>query len=409
MTKTVWLKWTGQILLILLITLLLLEGLTRLIWWNKTTVVLFDRPLNLLPLPLLTAEQAQTLTAWSQNGDNYVRFDPLLGWSHTPGVSTELAGVRFTANSIGVRSLREYAPEPPPGIIRLAAFGPSFTHGDEVTDQETWAAQLEQARPEVEVMNWGVGGYGTDQAFLTYQSKGAVYRPQVVIIGIEEENPARNVNRFRPFYRAGTGLPLTKPLFIPGPAGLTLLENPFATFADFYQTVLNEPERFLAQVCPHDFFCDPAQYETRPFDFLASYRFARTLAFEIGRQPPAVDLESSTYPMTVTLQLVQLFIETVGRNGAVPVILIFPEMATLYAYDAGKLPPYHLGVVTLRDQGVLVIDLAGALAEARKARDLDYQDFFASEGGHYNALGNEVVAQTLLWHLCGAGIVTGCP
>ena len=398
----------AQILLILLITFLFLEIATRWVWRNDQTVDLFNRRIVLLPAPLVTEAQAERLAQWSQEPGRYVRFDPVLGWSHTPGVVTELDGATFTTNSIGVRSLREYEPLPPPGVMRLAAFGPSFTHGDEVNDDQTWAAQLEQIRPDVEVMNWGVGGYGTDQAFLTYQTQGAAYHPQVVIIGFEEENVARNVNRFRPFYRPGTGLPLTKPVFVEDADELVLFENPFDDFDNFYRTVLDHPNQFIDQVCPQDFFCDVTRYQAHRFDFLATYRFMRTLVYEIGQGQTLAEKETQPYPTTITFQVVQLFLEEAVRNGATPIVLIFPEISTMFNYDNGKLPSYHLGVVALRDRGVLVIDLVGAFAEAKRTQNLDYQDFFVSESGHFNSLGNEVVAQTILWHICQAEILSDC-
>jgi hypothetical protein len=334
-----------------------------------------------------------------------------LGWSINPGVSQELRGVIYTANSSGVRSLKEYDPLPPPGIIRLAAFGPSFTHGDEVGDDQTWEAQLEQARPELEVMNWGVGGYGTDQAYLRYKTEGAAYQPHIVIIGFEEENTSRNVNRFRSFYRPGTEFPLTKPVFITDTNGLILLENPFTSYDDLYQALFYEPNRFIETVCPHDIFCDEAVYQAHPLDVLAGYRFFRTLAYEIDlRQKAGVSEKHfrQSYEAEITLGVIRLFVEDVIRNGALPIVLVFPEQATLSEYDSGNLPAYHLGVVTLRDRGVPVIDLAGAFAEAKRTQGLEYQDFYASEGGHYNALGNQVVAQTVMWHLCGEGLLSDC-
>jgi hypothetical protein len=75
----------------------------------------------------------------------------------------------YVSNSAGIRSNREYNLIAPPGVTRIVAFGDSFTHGDEVPNQETWEYLLEQSRDEVEVMNFGVQGYGADQAYLRYK------------------------------------------------------------------------------------------------------------------------------------------------------------------------------------------------------------------------------------------------
>ena len=108
------------------------------------------------------------------------------------------------------------------------------------------------------------------------------------------------------------------------------------------------------------------------------------------------------------MEVIQAFIEEVVRNGAIPIVLVFPEKDTVSDYEHGVLPPYHTGVVALRDRGVQVIDLAGAFAEVKQSQHLEYQDFYASEGGHFNELGNRVVAQTILWHLCGEALLKDC-
>jgi hypothetical protein len=83
------------------------------------------------------------------DGTWYQRIDPELGWITIPGATTGDAGITAT----GIRATREYAATPPRGVVRIAAFGDSFVHGDEVASGETWAAALERALPGVEVLN----------------------------------------------------------------------------------------------------------------------------------------------------------------------------------------------------------------------------------------------------------------
>lgn len=396
-------------LLVLLLTLLLLEVTTRLVWWNRPAASLFGRQVTLLPRPLVTAEQVGILEEWSASPVHYVRFDPVLGWSITPATTAEWEGTVYTSNSIGIRSQREYSLEKPAGVTRIAAFGPSFTHADEVQGHETWAAQMEQARPDLEVMNWGVGGYGTDQAFLRYQTQGAAYRPDIVIIGFEEDNFNRNANRFRPFFRPETGLPLPKPVFIAGENGLELVANPFPDLDTFKTTLLDRPERFLALLCPHDFFCDPEQYRPAPLDVFTSYRFFRTLAYRVSRPAPAGPPPFQNPALQrVNYLLLQAFVAEVARNGAIPIVLIFPELKSIRQHEAGQPTDYQGAVDLLHQQGLPVIDLAAAFVAAKKNEGLDYPAYYASEGGHFNGRGNGVVAQAVLWHLCSQGLLQNC-
>lgn len=294
-----------DITLIALLILLLLELVVRVIWWNQPMITVFDRQLRLLPLPLVTERQTEILTGWGNNPNRYLQFDPVLGWSIRPNARAEgQDGIIYTANSAGIRSLREYPPEPSAGITRIATFGPSFTHGDEVPDDATWQAQMERARPDLEVMNWGVGGYGTDQAFLRYETRGVAYRPDIVIIGFEENN-------------------------------------------------VNEKER-------------------------------------------------------VNWPLIKMFVEEVARNNSIPIILVFPERASIEAYEDGQWTFYEAGVAFLRGQGLQVIELPPAFFRDKTAKDLSYSDYYVADGGHFNELGNYIVSQTVLTDLCQQGILASC-
>jgi hypothetical protein len=404
------LQLAGRVALMLLAIGLLLEIVTRLAWWNDRPLALFDRQIMLLPLPLATEAQIEILEEWSKDTNTYLQFDPILGWSIKPSVTAEWEGHSYTSNSIGLRSLREYSLVAPEGVTRLAAFGPSFTHGDEVQGDETWEAQLEQARPDLEVMNWGVGGYGTDQAFLRYQTQGAAYRPDIVIIGFEEDNLSRNVNRFRPFFRPGTGLPLTKPVFVDGENGLVLVENPFDNFETFQDTLLNQPDRFLDMLCPHDFFCQRDRYQPLGLDAWHSFRFFRTFVSELEQPDQSkTSLIQEPYVQRVNFLLIQMFVEEVVRNGSIPLVLIFPELSSIQTHEAGGVTDYAAAVTLLREQNIQVIDLAPAFAHDKTSQNRIYADYYASEGGHFSALGNRVVAETLLWHLCSQGLLTSCP
>lgn len=404
-----WLKDFVSLLLMGLITLLLFELTARLVWWNERPLTLFDKTIALLPVPLATESQLEILNEWAGRSDTYLQYDAVLGWSIRPATTAEWEGSTYSSNSIGLRSNREYALPPPVGVTRIGAFGPSFTHGDEVQGDETWQAQLEQLRPEVEAMNWGVGGYGTDQAFLRYQTQGAAYHPQIVIIGFEEDNLGRNVNRYRPYFRNTTGLPLTKPVFALRNGQTTLIENPFADFETFYDTLRDTPVRFLALTCPDDFFCRTEQYQPLPLDIFYSFRILRTLWFELTRPAsPETALIDDPYVRQVNLGVLQTFVQEVVKNGATPIVLIFPELSSIQTQESGGVTPYAAAVETLRQQGVQVIDLAPAFVSDKISQNRFYSDYYASPGGHFNALGNQVVAQTVYWHLCSQGYLLDC-
>lgn len=385
---------------VLFFTLLLLEIATRIIWWGTPTIEVGDKDIDLLPVPLVTEAHLDTLKEWSLSSESYLIFDPVLGWSIRPNAVAEKEGITYSSNSIGIRSLREYDLTKPENVTRIAAFGPSFTFADEAPDHLTWAALMEQARPDLEVMNWGVGGYGTDQAFLRYQTQGIAYKPDIVLIGYEDNNRYRNVNTFRPFYKSETDLPLVKPIYTIEQNELTLVNSPFDQFDPFYDTLLNDPNHFLDLTCPQDYFCERQRYQSLPLDRAATFRFFRTLDDTLDLTP-APEIERPD-PEAITLRLLETFAGEVLSQESTPILILFPQQDKLLSdFEKGKSGHAHEFIPAIQAKGGHVIDLYQAFVEAKQQQNLRYEDYFVhgAEGGHYTELGNTIAAQAILEYL----------
>lgn len=156
-----------------------------------------------------------------------VIYDANTGWAFRPN-STRQAGT-FTINSAGFRSMRDFARSPLADTLRIALFGDSFTAGDDVSDEETWAHQLEVTLNagglRAEVLNFGVGAYGMGQAYLRWRHLGSQFAPDIVIFGLQPENLQRNVNIFRQLLH-GSGPAFSKPRFVLIDGELQLLNSP---------------------------------------------------------------------------------------------------------------------------------------------------------------------------------------
>ena len=57
----------------------------------------------------------------------------------------------------------------------------------QVNNGETWQDYLEQMRDDVEFLNLGLPGGGTDQAFLRWKQDGIQFKSHIVILGIWPE------------------------------------------------------------------------------------------------------------------------------------------------------------------------------------------------------------------------------
>jgi hypothetical protein len=108
--------------------------------------------------------------------------NPNLGFVHAPNTDACLMGVDVRINSQGLRD-REYSLAKPPGVYRILMLGDSTTLGWGVSAGETAAKLLErQLGPQFEVINAGVGNYGTVQESAYYKTRGRLFHPDLVIL-----------------------------------------------------------------------------------------------------------------------------------------------------------------------------------------------------------------------------------
>jgi hypothetical protein len=113
------------------------------------------------------------------------RYHPVLGWTNEPGyVSDRAVPFQITINSIGLRGAREYSRDASPGVTRIALFGDSLAFGEEVDDDETIGAHLERQRDGLEVLNYGVHGYGLGQSVLRLELEGGELDPDHYLLTV---------------------------------------------------------------------------------------------------------------------------------------------------------------------------------------------------------------------------------
>jgi hypothetical protein len=158
--------------------------------------------------------------------------------SNTLGWDNFAEQTRRLKNCIGVEisysydqdRLRVHSAAPARDAVVLVA-GDSYTHGDEVADSESFPASLERIL-QVPVANFGVGGYGPDQALLKLEGLIDRFpRTRVVVLAIVYENVRRMVNSYRPVYFQDTGIQFgLKPYVLDGEFHGLIGNDPFRDF-----------------------------------------------------------------------------------------------------------------------------------------------------------------------------------
>jgi len=320
-------------------------------------------------------------------------FDAELGWTHLPDAETSGGGpaARATTNSIGARGRREYAPTPPAGVTRIACFGDSFTWCEEVGDDRTWEAIYERRYRDAEVINLGVGGYGTDQALLRFRRLGKELSADVVCIGILLENIGRNVNRYRPLWSLSTWMTRAKPRFVLGDGGLELVPQPFATEQELVASVLDGS--VVERLREHEHWWGPCVPTGRASALLRLALGYRAFA---ERQPRRLWLDVDGEPFRVTLALLETFhAEALAAGARLAPVLVFPDRNDLAGYVERDDRYWSTLLDALEARGIPYLDLAPVLAPFQREATAMGRPGLPFAGYHLSRGSNSRVADAL--------------
>lgn len=131
-------------------------------------------------------------------GGRLYQPDAALGYRHLPGryVATLRGGYQFRITQ-GEDTLRiTHPPTPAPASSEREAiwiFGCSYTHGWSINDEETYPWLLQQMLPDKEVVNFGVGGYGTVHSYIQFKAALASRRkPRLAVLAYGSIHDMRN-------------------------------------------------------------------------------------------------------------------------------------------------------------------------------------------------------------------------
>jgi hypothetical protein len=286
--------------------------------------------------------------------------DSLLGWRNKSNMSVrwERPGAystRVTTDGAGLRWMPSPDRTSAAPTIRIGIYGDSLTFGEGVNDEEVYAAKVQALLPEVEVLNFGVHGYGTDQQLLYFQSEGKRHSLDIVVLGFAWFHISRNTTTFGFFAKPafalrGDELELTN-VPVPGPTA-----------------VLN------------------GAHEDEASALSASWlvRWAWRRVQNVGERRMYDDTDSR--PWQLTRRLLQDFVATASRFGSTVVIMSVDETRPWLEEPFGTF---------VREIGASYLNLGPPLREIGKATQ-----YRIPNDGHWNEVGHADVARVLREHLC---------
>ena len=322
-------------------------------------------------------------------------LDSELGWLYR----ADFSGDRDRTTIQGVRGSRVYgtAPGDP---LRVASFGDSFVYGTEVADDETWGHVVERVSPGIELLNYGVGGFGMDQAYLRYLREGAELSPDMVLFGFTPVNLGRLINVYRRFVSASE-IPLVKPRFtaLEG-GGLSRIPVPLPDTLGLRQ--LQHDVALLRRLGENDWWYRPEVWANPLHDMSATLRLMAGLWMRFDRRYVDPDRPVSgrnglfrpeSEAFRIQTALIDSVVVRVRNEGTIPFILLLPDRGVLQARISGLPASWDPLIEALGRADVPHLD--GTEAFLRIPDGAAALPSWFAAGGHYSAEGNRLVGEWL--------------
>ncbi len=348
----------------------------------------FGRRLRPYRLPIVTVENL--IDEYLASDESELVWDPILGWSPRPN-STGYGDLHRN-NAQGIRGDLPVALSAAAGVYRIALFGDSFTYGHEVDEKNSWGSSLGEnlraAGVNAEVLNFGVAGYGMDQAYLRWSEFGRQFEPDLVVFGFQPENAKRNLNLLRPILYYGEKTPFFKPRFVLKDGQLRVVNTPCIAPDRIVETLRSFEEWEEAQ---HEHYYDPWDYREH---FWTSSRLG---AFFVGvllenrfthRRRLEEFYAADSTPTRLAVRIVESFRREVESKGSDFMVVNLPNERGLSDQLKGSSPRYQ-PLLERVSQVAVVVDPTAVLMEATS--DPSLRDLF-EEFLHYSVLGNRLVA-----------------
>jgi hypothetical protein len=157
-----------------------------------------------LLLPLVVLEIGLRVFAPQPHAVNISEWHPVYGWRNRPGARGFFQTPEFRMDvridSLGLR-YREVTRAKPPGTYRILGLGDSFAFGHGVALDSCFLAVAERtldersraaSGPRVEILNTGVGKWGTAQEYLYLVREGFAFEPDAVVLAFCIDNDFSN-------------------------------------------------------------------------------------------------------------------------------------------------------------------------------------------------------------------------
>jgi hypothetical protein len=332
-------------------------------------------------------------------GHPFLIYDRILGWtvapSHHSATGQDLSSAEgLRAPRIGMtftdRQTRHSGLSTKPASVRIALIGDSMTYGNEVRCEESWGHALEvQLGPEVQVLNFGVSGYGLNQVLLRYERDVRPWKPQFVIVGVNSQEIKRMLTIYKFLNSPNwSGFPYSRPRLVIKNGIPLHINQPILPPTEIisYSSIKDIPSIAL------DIMYHPLEWERDGlWYFLQKSYFFRFLSSTRPFRPSVESARQGLFDkemIDLSQYVLSALVRQVREDGSIPLVVHLPYQFELRkAAEIGNnyIP---LSVQMLRNAGIDPFDTTGCLLEAKATNEY-------MPGGHYSPKANALIAKCL--------------
>ena len=339
---------------------------------------------------------------------NYIKksFNKNLGWIRKPNtVGYDTLGtkkIKFKINKNGYRQNIKVNKKP-----LIVSFGGSYVFCRQVQDKDTWQEQISRDK-KFNILNYGVGNYGTDQALLYYKSKKFKTDTKIAIMGIVPEHISRIQSEWKHYSEFGN-IHAFKPKFYLKNNKLILKKNALNS-----NTKIKEIQKIIKKLKKTDrFYSD--KFKKNIFSFPYSFQFLKNLNFNIKifyiyfffknnltkRKDlflkavmtrniiEAHNFYKEEYSRNLFFSILKEFKTTALKNKQIPVVVVFPMLLDIKNYKTNI--HYQNFFKEAISEELPVLDLT------KNFENKNLNKFFTNEiyGNHLTPHGNKYVSKII--------------
>jgi hypothetical protein len=328
--------------------------------------------------------------------------DPVLGWPSRPQYGKDL-------DVNGAQRNPYFANGPQEGSC-VSLYGDSFTQGwlDASSPGKNWGNLLSN-RMACYVANFGVAGYGTDQAYLRFAENRSDRAP-VVIFGLHTEDVLRNLTRVRDLQNYAKWYALKPRFILNDRRELKLVPIPTLTEEEYLRVVGLAGDPLILE---HEDFQPGGAAGVVKLEFPYTVSVAKNMMRFYGfrsrlfHRPEWMEFLQrghALHGLEITVGITRKFVELAEQRGEVPLVVILPHLLDLkYFLDKGSWP-YQVLVEDYAQSSIPFIDFGPYLVADAQERGKDVEEYYGPTH-HYNDEGNALVARFVYDRLAEKALV----